>query len=145
MQTHNKSNRIRNHAALFIITKRALQDGIAPDVEICDPHDNYQGDDNDDGSGPTPDGPQREKLPCFVLLVLDLQEGALADEVLVSLEDSLFRIPLLTVLLVFSVQALNVVVAPIILLKADLSTDKKPIPCCAHQMILLAQDIISTV
>ena len=30
MQTHNVSNRIRNHAALFIITKRALQDGIAP-------------------------------------------------------------------------------------------------------------------
>ena len=26
MQTHNVSNRIRNHAALFIITKRALQD-----------------------------------------------------------------------------------------------------------------------
>ena len=30
MQTHNVSKRIRNHAALFIITKRALQDGIAP-------------------------------------------------------------------------------------------------------------------
>ena len=85
------------------------------------------------------------KLPSFVLLVLDLQEGALADEVLVPLEDSLFGILLFAALFVFSVLALNVVVAPIILLKADLSTDKEPIPCRAHQMILLAQHIISTV
>ena len=93
MQTHNMSNRIRNHAALFIITKRALQDGVAPDVEICNLVTiNHDYDNIDDNSGAAPDGSQREKLPSFILLVLDRQEGALADAVLVSLEDSLFRI-----------------------------------------------------
>ena len=139
MQTHNVSNRIRNHAALFIITKQALQDGVAPGVEICNlvtiNHDN---DNDDDNSGASPDGSQWEKLPSFILLVLDLQERTFAHESLVRcLEDSLFGIRLFAALFVFSVLALNEVVAPIFLLKADLSTDKQPIPCRAHQIILL--------
>ena len=138
MQTHNVSNRIRNHAALFIITKQALQDGVAPGVEICNlvtiNHDN---DNDDDNSGASPDGSQWEKLPSFILLVLDLQERTFAHEVLVALEDSLFGIRLFAALFVFSVKALNEVVAPKPLLEADLLTDEQPISCRAYQIILL--------
>ena len=90
-------------------------------------------DDDDDDDWTAPDGSHREELAS---LVLGLQEGAWADEPIVTSEDLLPQIFFLTSLLVSCIFTLDIVVALEPLLQADLQSSPFSVSCSAHQLLL---------
>ena len=81
----------------------------------------------------TPYGSHGEELAS---LVLGLQEGAWADEPIVTSEDLLPQIFFLTSLLVSCIFTLDIVVALEPLLQADLQASPPSVSCSAHQLLL---------
>ena len=84
-----------------------------------------------------PDRPHREESASLVILILDLEERAFTDVVVISWEDPFLRVTLFTALFVFTISTLEVVVAEKLLLQTNLPPSIRPIPGGADQVSLL--------
>ena len=80
-----------------------------------------------------PDGSHGEELASLVLFSPGHQEGAFADMPVISCEDFLSPVFFLTVVFIFSIQALEVVVTAELLWHADLLPSELSISCSAPQ------------
>ena len=74
---------------------------------------------------------------CSPLHCGDGQEGAFTNVVMVSFEDSLLLVLLLTVFFIFPIFTLKVIIALELLPHTNLPPGKIPISCCAHQFLLV--------
>ena len=115
------TRRLRDVATLLVLTMWTLYNCVAPGHD----HDGHC-DDNRDYDWTSPDVPHGEKLAGLVLLILNVQRHASAHVVVVPWKGSLSQILVLAMLFVFSVLALNVVVAEELLLQADILTGPFP-------------------
>ena len=94
-------------------------------------------DDHDDDVWTAPYSSHREEFSLLVLLRGDVEEGASADNALVPGEDPFLLVFLLTHFFIFSILALEVIIALELLLHTNLPPGQPPISRRAHHLLLL--------